>query len=171
MDSQRLKEIEQHKKLHNPEFQDAEELAAAAKEMTVKLLNFITGCGTTESCYRAKEEDIEVEYITETDWLTDVEVQTPMLSFWGYSISIYSARKEFKTIGGVKFSPKRVFEVGMTEVFSQYPYAPDDYEYVMIEECHSLYAAVGKVFELSMKNVIALFCERFEYYTEDEEPV
>ena len=35
---------------------------------------------------------------------------------------------------------------------------------------HSLYDAVGKVFELSMKNVIGLFCERFEYYTEDEEP-
>lgn len=32
MDSERLKEIEQHKKLHNPEFQDAEELAAAAKD-------------------------------------------------------------------------------------------------------------------------------------------
>lgn len=30
------------------EFQDAEELAAAAKELTVKLLNFITGYGETE---------------------------------------------------------------------------------------------------------------------------
>lgn len=34
--------------MHNPEFQDAEELAAAAKELTVKLLNFITGYGETE---------------------------------------------------------------------------------------------------------------------------
>ena len=27
-----------------------------------------------------------------------------------------------------------------------------------------------EAYRLSMKNVIGLFCERFEYYTEDEEP-